>query len=529
MTKMMTDNKLTLEAVAKIKSAVDGNGIDPAKVELLGSEEITLTVHAQMNLKLEMARERATYPGAFKNTKGLPKSRAEKIANEKDIEEKVTELKTSVETGGLWSKDAARQLLLEPGQAWGLEKADVIIDSMAKAFYCDTPCTACNGGAFIACHTCHQTGHVPCSFCQQTGLETCQGCNGSGINSAYPDQYCTYCNGSRQVYCRECRGQRQVQCVQCRGQGRIKCNTCGGNGTFTTEVNILPTAKAEFLITDSAGLPGGFRKAIARAGIKTLAKGHATIAVKELTASESGQPYIPYTAEMPYAETRLRINGKPMKCALLGHKCVILDLPPFIDMAIEAKITQFEAQAKQADTLAKALELRVCREAFGLLQLKHADAKMLRQLYPAGLSIEMAQRVLDVMRKLVHSQTIIARIAVAVVSVLLFVAVDYFIITSGIRLNIASVAKPISALIFDISICVGGYFLQNLLLRFVAAKRLQQKLGSAEKVSIKSIGGQSAGGVGIIAGCVVAALYIIMLFALQSAPAWQLILARPFG
>lgn len=500
----MTDNKLTLEGVAKIKSAADGNGIDPSKVELLGSEEVMLTVHARMNLKLEMARESASYPGSFKNTKGLARERAEKIASEKDIEQKITELKTSVETGGLWSRDAARQLLAEPGQAWGLEKADVIIDSMAKAFYCDTVCSACNGVSFVSCSACHQAGYIPCSYCHESGLETCTGCNGSGINSAYPDQYCSYCNGSRQVYCKHCQGKRQMQCMQCRGQGRVKCTTCGSSGLFTTEINVLPTAKAEFLITDSANLPGGFRKAIARAGTKTLAKGHATISAKELDASNAAAPFIPYTAVMPYAETRLRINGKPMKCALLGHKCVILDLPAFIDTAIEDKIAQFEAAVRQPDTLAKALELRVCREAFDLLQLKQADAKMLRQLYPAGLSIEMAQRVLDVMRKLVHSQTILVRMVVAAVSVLLFVGADYFIIASGIRATIATIAKPISAFLFDAAICTGGYFLQNMLLRFVAAKRLQQKLGASEKVAFKSSGGQTAGDMGIIVGVLVA-------------------------
>ncbi|MDX1921696.1 MAG: hypothetical protein SFW65_01015 [Alphaproteobacteria bacterium] len=520
----MTDNKLTLEGIAKIKSAADGNGIDPSKVELLGSEEVTLTVHAQMNLKLEMVRENATYPGGFKNTKSLPKDRAEKIAGEKDVEQKITELKTSVETGGLWSRDAARQLLAEPGQAWGLEKADVIIDSMAKAFYCDTPCTACNGASLIGCSTCHQTGLVSCFRCHETGLENCTSCNGTGLNNADPEQYCSYCNGSRQVYCRDCRGQRQVQCVQCRGQGRVKCNMCNGNGSFTTEINILPTAKAEFLITDSANLPGGFRKAIARAGTKTLAKGHATISAKELDTSNAAAPFIPYTAVMPYAETRLRINGKPMKCALLGHKCVILDLPAFIDTAIEPKIAQFEQAAKQPDTLAKALEIRVCREAFGLLQLKHVEAKMLRQLYPAGLSLEMAGRVLNVMRKLVHSQTILARIIVAVISVVMFVAADYFIITSGIRATIATLAKPISAFLFDVAICTGGYFLQHMLLRFAAAKRLQQKLGASEKII-----SQSAGGVGIIAGVLVAVLYVVMLFVLKSMPGWQLIFTRPFG
>ncbi|MBY0427889.1 MAG: hypothetical protein K2Q32_01575, partial [Alphaproteobacteria bacterium] len=322
----------------------------------------------------------------------------------------------------------------------------------------------------------------------------------------------------------ECRGHRQSTCVHCKGQGRNKCNTCGGNGLFTTEVNVMPTAKAEFVITQSAELPGGFRKAIARAGTKTLAKGHATIAILELANKENGEPYIPYTAVMPYAEMRVRINGKPMKCVLLGHKCVILDLPNFIDSAVEEKITQFEANMRSPDTLAKALELRVCREAFGLLQLKNADARMLRQLYPAGLSIEMAQRILDVMRKLVHSQTILARLIAAILSVLLFVAVDYGIIASGVRLILMAKMKPISVFIFDAVLCIGGYFLQNYLLRWVAAKKLQKHLGRHEKVVT-----QSAGGVGIGAGIAVVVIYLTMLFVLKAAPSWQLIFAHPFG
>ncbi|MBY0428604.1 MAG: hypothetical protein K2Q32_05235, partial [Alphaproteobacteria bacterium] len=126
----VSEHKLTLEGIAKIKSCADGNGIDPSKVELLGSEEETLTVHAQMNMQLHLGRETATYPGPFKNLKNLPKGRTEKIASEKEIEEKVKELKTKAETGGYWSKDAARQLKAEAGHGWGLEKADVIIDSL---------------------------------------------------------------------------------------------------------------------------------------------------------------------------------------------------------------------------------------------------------------------------------------------------------------------------------------------------------------------------------------------------------------
>ena len=525
----MSEHKLTLEGFAKIKSSADGNGIDPSKIEILGSDETTLTVHAQMNLKLDMARETATYPGTFKNSKGLAKGRSEKVANEKDIQEKIKELKTKAETGGYWIKDAARQLKAEAGQGWGLEKADVILDSLTQTYYSDVQCTSCNGAAFISCSGCQATGYVPCALCNQSGLETCTSCNGTGINSAYPDQYCSYCSGNRQVYCRECRGQRQSACIHCKGQGRNKCNTCMGNGVFTTEITVMPTAKAEFIITQSNDLPGGFRKAIARAGTKTLSKGHATISVLELANKENGEPYIPYTAVMPYAEMRIRINGKPMKCALLGHKCVILDLPNFIDTAVEDKLALFEANMKSPDTLSKALELRVCREAFGLLQLKQADGKMLRQLYPTGLSMDMAGRILDVMRKLVHSQTILARIIAAALSVVLFVGVDYFIIGSGVRMALMAKVPPISVFVFDAALCIGGYFLQNYLLRWVAAKKLQHDLVNKNNSGNKKVVTQSAGGVGIIAGIAVMAIYVIMLFALKASPSWPQIFIRPFG
>ncbi len=520
----MTEHPLMLEAIAKIKSCADGNGIATEKIEWLGCDETILIVHAQMKLMLDMARETATYPGVFKNSKGLPKGRSEKIVDEKDIQDKIKELKTKVETGWLWSKDAERQLKAEQGQGWGLEKADVVLDCFMQTYYSDVPCASCNGTQFIACSGCHATGRIPCSFCRETGFEVCSACNGTGINSAYPDQHCSFCNGTRQVYCRECRGERQIVCVQCRGQGRIKCKPCGGHGVFTTEITIIPTAKAEFIITQSGDLPSGFRKAIARAGLKTLTKGHATISVHELTTTEHGETCIPYTATMPYAEMRLRIQGKSMKCSLLGHKCVILDLPCFIDRAIEDKITRFEADCKLPDTLGKALKLRICREAFGLLQLKRVDAKMLRQLYVTGVSLDMAQRVLDVMRRLVHSQTVIPRMMMAAVSVVVFVVMDYVLITSGARMMLMTKTIPVAVVAFDVVLCFGGYFLQQALLRFVAARKLQQQMGGSEKVI-----SQSAGGIGIIAGVAVMVGYVVMLFVLKTSPDWLTILAHPLG
>ncbi|NDE90389.1 MAG: hypothetical protein EB059_04515 [Alphaproteobacteria bacterium] len=509
------EQKLTREAFAKIKACAEGNGIDPSKIELLGSDETSLTVKAQMWLTFDINQQSAVYPGPFKNVKNMPKGRYEKIAAEKDLPAKIKELKTKADHGGYWSKDAARQLNAEPGHGWGIEKADVVIDNLAYVVHFDVPCKACAGTATLPCETCRRTGSMPCTLCRETGFEVCGGCGGSGRNNSNPEQVCSICNGNRQVYCRECMGKRSITCYACRGQGKTKCASCDGKGMSTHEVSIAPIAKAEFHITDSADLPSGFRKAIARAGLKTLTKGHATISVQEMGTKPNGDPFIPYTAIMPYAEMRVKINGKAMRCALLGHKGVILDLPNFLDHALEATIAQFEEQAKQPDTLAKALKLRICREAFGLLQLKNADAKILRHLYPTGLSLEMAGRILNAMRSLVYSQTILARMIAAGVSVLLFAAVDYALIASGVREALATHTKPILALIFDIAVCTGGYFLQDYLLRFVAARKLQRQLNNGEQPTM-----QSAGGVGIVASIAVIAIYIAMLFILKPLPTW---------
>jgi hypothetical protein len=523
----MSDKTLTDAAFEKLKTAAQGNGIDVAKMELLGSDEETLTIKAEMTLRLDFTREKANYAGGFRNARGLPKGRAKAITAA-ETEQKISELKTKATTGGYWSKDSARQIKAEPNQGWGLERADVILDALGEVFYQEKPCTGCYGKAWLNCDSCKGSGHYPCTLCRETGLEICYNCNGMGVNSSSPDQHCNMCNGTRQTYCRDCRGQRQMTCHQCRGQGKSKCNTCAGNGSFTQEEYVVPVVKAEFRIIDSAELPGGFRRAISRAGTKSLAKGHATITMHELTGQEAEKdnpnPIIPYTAILPFADMRVRINGKPLRCSIMGHKGVILDLPPFLDNALMPRITAFEDAIKKPDTLAKALEIRICREAFGLLQSKTTDAKNLRQLYPAGLSIEMAERILVLMRKLVHGQTMVARLVVAAVSVVVFSVLYYFIVSSGLRLAIAAAIKPIVVLCFDGALCVGGYFLQNYLLRLAAAKKLQKQLGKGGAAR-----SQSAGGVGIVAGVLVMVIYVVMLFVLKSAPMWREIIMHPFG
>lgn len=517
-----SEQKLTQGAFEKIRAAATGNTIDPEKIELLGSDETTLTVKAEMTLRLDMTREKTSYPGAFRNARNMAKGRAVPVIAGQ-MEEKITELKTKATTGNFWCKDAARQIKAEPGEGWGLEKADVILDSLAQIYYSETPCTTCGGSTTVKCDYCRGAGMTGCTFCRETGMEPCYNCYGSGLNPSNQEEYCYVCTGRRQINCRQCQGNRQMQCQSCRGQGKIKCTGCGGNGKFTQEEYVAPVAKAEFHITESAGLPSGFRRAISRAGTKSLAKGHATITCGELVEPEVGDPFIPYTATLPFAEMRLRIKGKATLCSVMGHKGVILDLPPFLDTALEPLIAEFETQAKKPDTLAKALKIRICQEAFGLLQLNRADAKSLRQLYPAGLTLDMAQRILVVMRSLVHGQTITTRLVAALGVIMLLAGADYGILAAGLRAMLAGATKPAAVLLFDIIIAGLSYVLVNLLLRFAAAMKLQRQLGGTGRAAA-----QSAGGIGIGAGILAALLYVLMLFALKAEPAWQAILAHPF-
>jgi hypothetical protein len=512
-------------ALLKLRALAEGNGPDPAGIVLLGAEDAALTLKGEMLFSFDVSREPATYPGPLRGLKDVPPENLQKLGSPAELESRVTALKEKWKQSGDWVAEAARQLKEQPGEGWGIESADITLDDKKHIFYVQANCQSCAGRSTVPCTPCNGKGHIACGVCHGTGLEICYGCNGSGHNSTYQNQYCSVCNGATQIHCRQCRGTRMVPCPHCRGQGAMSCKTCNGQGIFTTEEKVQVAIHANFRLADSGELPSVLRRALSRGGMKSLTRGHATITAGTPDQENSEKIFIPYTATLPFTDMRLKFFGKPVRAAVMGHKNTLLDIPAFLDAALEPRLQAFEAEAgKNSGLLAKALDIRLLKDAFGLLQAGKNDVRNLRALYPYGLSPPMAERVLQVMQRLEKAETKNARWIAGGLVFLFSLAVFYGIGISGVRLLLANSAAPVAVLGFDLFIMALAAGAQLTVLREVAQRQLQKRL-SGKLSAVRA----EAGGTAYTLAGLTAAAYAVMLFALKVLPAWNVILAHPLG
>jgi hypothetical protein len=519
------ETPLSLGAFGRLRNAAEGNNLKTDDILFLGTEEMELTVKARMRFIPEVEKERINYPGPLRALKNIAPDKTHKVGQESDIEARAQKIKTDMEEQRGWLSEAVTHLKKQPGEGWGLHEAAIVMDERAEVFYVQTNCQNCRGIGKAPCMTCQGAAQVSCTYCRAIGQEICPGCNGTGANPSAQGQYCPMCNGSTMIICRQCHGTKRLTCTACQGQGNLTCQTCGGHGVFTVEETVTPSLRTDFQILESGSLPSGFRRAIAKGGPATLTKGHATITSEAADEKDPKNIFIPYKAVLPYAEMRLKIKGKPFRATVLGHKGILLDVPPFIEQALDPLIKQFEQEADKSATLTKALSYRAIKQAFDLMQEGNDNAQSLRRLYPAGMSREGAERIVRLVKNLTDRQTVNVRLAAGIATLVLIGIVEAFIIHSGARAMLAQLL-PIAAFILDIGLCGSGYFLQDFVLRRSATWALRRKLKNVEAGKNAVL---KSGKIGLILGLLTVILYVGMLFGLQAEPSWRAIFTHPFG
>lgn len=525
----MSATPQTDKALARLKALAEGNGLKPEEIVLLGTDEKILAVQGDMHLTFELERHKTSYPGPLKNTRNVSAARIQKMASEAQVQTVAETMQQKLAANALWIKEAVRHLKAQPGEGWGLESADITLDDQTQLVYVQSNCPSCHAQGTVPCNACAGKGSIPCSFCHATGLEPCINCNGTGVNAQNPGQYCLYCNGATQQSCRQCRGTRQMNCAACRGQAKLICQNCKGEAVFTNEEALIPTVHAAFRILETGDLPSGFRRAISRGGPKSLARGHANVAMLPFEEIDKKTAKIPYRADTPFADMRLRIAGKAMRGSVLGQKGVILDLPPFLDHALEKNVKELEGSPQMKGGLHKALEWKVMKDAFALIQQGRGEARALRGIYAAGLSQDMAVRVVGLVRTLMHEQTKFMRLFSACAALVAVALLSYLALRSGVRAGLASVARPISVFVFDVFFCSGAVLLQSAALRYAAARHLQLSLGPAAAPARLAMRGQKSGAIGMVTAMMAVALYCGLLFLTKAPPGWAAIFTRPFG
>jgi hypothetical protein len=513
MTENASPHPLTDRAIARLQALAEGNGVSPSAIELIGTDEKQMTLQTEMHLSLGLSMEKNRFSGAPKAS--AKEGEVQILGSVQEIESRAEEFRVRLTETARWINEAVDQLKTAPGQGFGIQQAEVTLDAVTRTFRAFENCEACQGAGALRCDMCNATGSIPCTQCQGRGQELCTHCQGRGHEPNDPQRYCSFCNGSTQVPCRICFGRRTMSCHACGGQGKNSCNVCRGDGKFTVEQKILPVVRCDLRVLDTGALPSALRRMLDRGGLKALGKGHAHVTMGEAVENPDKTAFIPYTATFPFAEPRIRIDGRAMKLAVIGEKAVIRDMPPFLDPVFEKELGNIEKKIGQSGALDSALKLRALKDMFGLLLAGGDVDKAFRVIYPVGFSPAMQTRMKTMLSRVMQESTFMPRAAAAGFSLLVLTGIFYALIASGIRTGLAHALFTPAAYIFDAIVAVGAFFFVDFALRFAAAAHLRRLSRASENVSTFA---QKAGSLGICVGAIAILMYAAMLWFLKATP-----------
>ncbi|MBI3419968.1 MAG: hypothetical protein HY053_07550 [Proteobacteria bacterium] len=540
---MTEAHPLTDKALQKLYALIEGNGIEPGQIELLGTEEKELTLRAEMHLILDVSFKKQRYPGPPRVKKNP--SAVVHLGSAQEMAARVDEFRVKLSETSRWINETVEQFKVAPGQGFGMQQADVTLETMAQLFSATEVCETCHGTNSQKCQTCNSTGFVPCEMCHGSGQEVCQHCQGSGNNPASTrqschlchgtgvieeeqtcyqchgqgtvpvttQQRCPVCNGNMRVPCRICFGKRQVGCPTCQGKGSSACQTCGGHGKFTMEERALPTVHCDFKVIGSTELPSGLRRAVDRNGFKMLVR----VAHIQMETAQEGKDktaILPYTVQLPLAEARLRIDGKPMHVTILGERGSIRDIPPFFDPIFEKMLEEIEKKPGSSP-LDRAFKFRAMRDLFALMQRGEDVVTGFRRLYPIGFSVSVFERMERLLNRSAQESTFMVRASAAGFSLLLLGIAYYGVMISGVRASLAHAIFPPAAFMLDGLVCGFSFLFIDVALRFAAAAHLRSLSRLNDKVNMDA---QRAGSLGFTVGVCAMLLYIGMLWVLKATP-----------
>ncbi|MGE3770614.1 MAG: hypothetical protein AB7G06_06645 [Bdellovibrionales bacterium] len=467
---------LTDKALSRLRTLAEGNGIDPAAINVLRTDESIYTIRAELTLTPRWELGVAT-PQEMKSMPSEPLAGMEALRDKAGREGYPSR----------WWVDAIDELRTMPGEGWGLDQKAIRLDQQTRLFNIQETCPACTGNGAVTCSSCRGTGQMPCQFCQNTGKDP-RAPGGSNDPGTPP--------------CPECNGTLMTRCTACNGNGSRQCPTCRGQGQKATVYALKLYADARFAwATDGTDLPTPLRRSVDRAGLDRLARGHATIKRGDIDEDNlQGPPRIPYTATLPFATTQLDINGSKHTAQLLGLKGAILELPDFLDKQIE--------QAEQQNTLPA---LRIFHEA-QVIRARRGKVADLMKFYPAGLSKNAADRLLQQAGHKLHTSTRDLRWQAFGIGISAAILASFFYLHSGIR-NLL-ITGPVTLeqidLGFPVLLAAGFVIFQRWWMKRMLEKRLNQSGLRPPFFSPLAF-------LGIL---VVLTVYVLLLFYTTELPTW---------
>lgn len=395
------------KALAQIRSAVEGNGIDPAHVLLGTVDGKILEFQGALHFRLVVKASESHSPSP-KMASG-EQLQTVRSRGELDTEIRAYTSKT-LDDPGIGGRLAAA-ILARADKGFGLGGSEIPSGLPVRHFVIQEPCPTCKGAAKTACPHCHASGRLPCPTCNGTKMAVCYACKGRKTkdtpNGKVP---CPICHGHGRITCKPCKATGTIPCGTCQTTGKVVCSTCAGSGhkTHRTTIEIMAVANSDF---DTASLPSRAVQIIEKMGGKFMAQGHATLETQPVRPDgEKGAFILPCTFSLPYADIGIVFPGQKCRAVVFGQRARIVDAPPFLDRLLIGPVRKLQSAARGGNAygaLRQAARAKAIRTAI-IAAAQHSESKAvleLRRAYPVGLSAMAAQKIIALINKSLNRVT----------------------------------------------------------------------------------------------------------------------------
>jgi hypothetical protein len=406
----MNPTPLTDAALARLRALASQNGATSEIIQLVSTEERVAELTGTMALTPQLETQGARHAGPPQGRK------TRSFGSFAELQGYIAKQQQDFAAKPTWFDSIKPDLDKMPGQGWGSDNLRFELDERTENLAATERCPQCQGGGNMTCENCSGRKTFACNRCHASGQEQCANCFGNGLQPNGNGQACVICQGRRFVSCHQCQGRGQTLCPSCRGSGGIKCQPCNGTGSITEQVKLTYGAELAFRTNSGTDLPPAIRRAMDRAGITMLTRGHADISyIREPDDEDrpANKVQLHYTASLPVAEMVLAIRGKKCRITAFGKRQALLEVPTFLDSVLkDARMALADAAAGRVD-LDGARKAKLIDDGLQLLLAgQRSDRDLLRQ-YPVGLSAKTAHEIMTNLVIALKQLTLKARVITA--------------------------------------------------------------------------------------------------------------------
>lgn len=478
----MTDTEaaqkdLPQRALKQIRALCQGNGVAADSVQIKSARGSMIVCEAITHIELHPDLEEEKKKGRYET--------GQVLENPEKLQEAIDELLAASIKSEETRKFLANMLLERPDKGFSLHAEYFDVPPLKRDYCFHEPCGTCGGQGRISCNRCGGQGREVCSQCHGRTMLSCTYCHGSGFTQGPDGQQiqCSRCFGQRQVACPLCQKTGSIACRQCKGSGSSKCNACGGNAFYTNITHLNVKLKTLFEI-DRAALPDPVVKIIEDNGAKMAEKGHIKLHAEQVKREDGGLA-IQYTAEFPYGDLELAINGKPLKTHLFGYKGKMLRLPNFLDKLVEPNFQNLQQAANGEGAVAgkvrKAANSRLIAQGllFSVTMPPKKAMKALKQKFPMGASNDLIKQIIVLSNQALTNVTRKTRFGGIGLGMVITTLINAAYFIGPVRHTVeSSLNNPIFLTIADLSLIVLGGLICTSVAKTMAKRPLKKALGS---------------------------------------------------